>query len=455
MTGTKFLLINAIDGHIELDFTLPHLGLGYIASYVRDNLDSIDVRIIDGDFKREILSFRPDLVGITSVSQNFGIARNIASLCEGEDIPVIIGGPHISALPSQLSPGMDVGVIGEGERTVLEIIRFFEEHGMDFGKIGDIDGIVYRDDGELKVTDTRKLIDPLDTIPLPARDLLNIRRGDRLHMFSSRGCPFRCRFCSSSRFWGSVRFFSAGYVLDEIRYMIDKYHPPHIAFSDDLIIANKRRLREIADMIDEEGIGDEVSFSLKCRANLVNEEVVRLLKKMNVIEVGIGLESGSQKILNYLKDGTTVEDNRTAIDLIKRYDILLSPTFILGSPSETKEDALETLDFIRRSKMDQFNFFTLIPLPGTPVWDYAKERGLVSDDMDWSKLSLAPNSLSFDGVVLSEEMSEEELIEVYSSFERERKKRYHGYVIRKGLKHPNQVIPFLRKKVAFRLGCES
>lgn len=407
----------------------------------------IDIEIVDRGVKRKILKFEPDLVGISSVSQNFNIAKDISSFCKEQDIPVVVGGPHIASLPSSLGSSMDVGVIGEGEQTILELLKYVKEYGMDLSKIEQIDGIVYRYDGEVKITKMRKLIDPLDQLPLPARDLLNVGNRDIVSMFSSRGCPYRCRFCSSSRFWGSVRYFSANYVVNEIEEIVDEYRPLHIIFSDDLFIGDRKRLRKIANLISEEKIDEKVSFSLKCRANLVNEELVRLLKQMNVIEIGIGFESGSQKTLSYLKDGVTVQQNKMAADIIKKFDILLSPTFIIGSPYETREDMLETLNFIRKSKIDQFNFFALTPLPGTPIWDYALGRGLVSNDMDWSKLSLNPNSLG--EVSLSEKLSRKELFELFSIFERERKKRYLKYLVKKGNKYRRLILPFLRKKMDY------
>ena len=120
-------------------------------------------------------------------------------------------------------------------------------------------------------------------------------------MFSSRGCPYRCRFCASSAYWDKLRFFSADYVVNEIGVLVEDYKVKFITFYDDMFISNVKRLKEIADGLDREGLLGKVKFSCSCSAPNITDEVARILKEMNVVSVGMGLESGSDKTLTYLK----------------------------------------------------------------------------------------------------------------------------------------------------------
>lgn len=438
----KLLLVNTVNDRTDLDSALPHLGLGYIAAYLRERL-SIEIKIIDWNVKEQISEWKPDIVGISSATENYNIAKDIAIFCKEQNVITIIGGHHITALPETLCG--DIGVLGEGEITAYEVIQSLQG-GLNKEKLKIIKGVCFRDGDKVVVTERRALIEQIDSLPMPARDLLDIPKGGWAHLFSSRGCPFRCVFCSSSHFWQTTRFFSAEYVMKELKVIIERYNPKHITFSDDLFIADRVRLVKLVELIRKEGIHKKVSFSLKCRANLVNEEAIRLLKMMNCIEIGMGLESGCQKILSFLKNNVTTEDGWNAITIIKKYKIFFSPTFIIGSPEETKADALESLEWIKRSKIDQFNFFTLMPLPATPLWTLALEKGKVSNDMDWDKLRLDPNTPLGDRIMLAEKMTVNELQEIYELFLKEQRKRRHRYMVKKAIAHPETVMPYIRQR---------
>ena len=174
-----------------------------------------------------------------------------------------------------------------------------------------------------------------------------------------RGCPYKCTFCSSSKFWKRARFFSAKYVVNEIEHVIERYKVKDIMLWDDLFIANKKRLREIAALIKERRIDEKISFSCSVRANLVNDELCTLLKDMNVTGVTMGLESGTDRILKYLKQGNvTVGDNTSAIQTCKKYGFDVGGSFIIGSPTETREEVLTTLNFIKTSKLDRGDIYS-------------------------------------------------------------------------------------------------
>ncbi len=420
----KMMLVNSINPYAEIEYRYPPLGLGYLASSLRRffGKDTFQFKVVNKDIESELITFRPDIVGITSVTQNYSVAKQYAKIFKVKGIPVLMGGIHISMLPSSLTSDMDVGIIGEGEKTIIEIMELFIKQGkLVADELCKINGIVYRDNGNhLILTQKRELIVPLDEIPFPARELFGIEKHS--YLFSSRGCPFRCVFCASSHFWGAVRFFSAEYVTEEIKELIGKYGVKFISFYDDLMIANVKRLRKLVALLQKENIPKKIKFSINARANLLNEEVVQLLKDMNVVSVGMGLESGNGRVLKYLKgDNISLEDNRTAIRVLKKYRIAANASFVIGSPDETRLEILDTYQFIENSRLNFVDTYVITPFPGTPIWEYAKKTGVVKDDMEWSRLNVNYGS-NPNPVILSGTLSKQEMDRLFSKFQKQRLK---------------------------------
>ena len=415
----KFLFVNAVDPTREFEVMYPPLGLAYLASSIRAKFgsDSPEFKVIDQDIEQGIKTFKPDIVGITSVTQYYNRAVRYARICKKYQLPVIIGGVHISALPATLTKDMDVGVIGEGEETITALLYLFLEKGFfDKDQLHSVDGIVFRRDNELVVTKRRELIEPLDKIPMPARDIFG--KGKASYILTSRGCPYKCVFCYPAVYWRGIRFFSPSYVVSEIKQLVEEHEVKTISIYDSLFIADRPRLRQIVELLQEENLLGKVSFpDCNARANLITDEVVQLLKRMNVTGISLGLESSSPRILEYLKGkGITVEDNMNAVTTIRKYGMKAVGTFIIGSPQETREDILQTLRFAKKAPLSSFAVHLLTPLPGTPVWEYAKQRGLVKDNMDWSRLDI--DATHKNATVLSEKLTREELIHFLSVFRR-------------------------------------
>jgi radical SAM superfamily enzyme YgiQ (UPF0313 family) len=251
---------------------------------------------------------------------------------------------------------------------------------------------------------------------MPARELLKIDK--HTYMFTSRGCPYKCVFCASTRFWPNVRFFSAEYVMNEIRELVNKYNVKLISFYDDLFIADRKRLNEISSLIQKDKKLQKIHFTCNARANLVNDEVVQLLKQMNVLSINLGLESGCKRTLEYLKPAVTLEQNINAVKTIKRHGLACNGSFIIGCPQETRDDILETYKFIKKIPINLTDIYTLTPYPGTPIWEYAKSKGLVSDDMQWSKLDVNFQNNYQQAIIVSETLSRQEIIKLFKKFYR-------------------------------------
>ncbi len=416
----KVLFANAVDRNSEVENRYRPLWPAYLTAYVEARLgaDALEFQYSAGRLDKDIRDFSPDLVAIGAVSQNFNHAMQYARIAKKFGAMVCVGGPHISALPKCLTAEMDVGCIGEGEQTFLELIEILLDRGtLASDHLRAVPGIVFRDGDEFVTTPPRPEIQELDDIPHPRRSITGYQ--SHSYMFTSRGCPYRCSFCSSSRFWGVVRFASAEYVVDEISDLVD-HGTRLISFYDDLFVANKARVKTMRDLIVSRGLASEVKFTCSCRANLVDQPLVNMLKEMGVVSVGMGLESGSVNTLKYLKGNVTVEDNVRAIELLKDAGIQVNASFVIGSPAETEEEIMETYDFIKNSRLDFVDTYVLTPLPGTPVWDSAKERGLVSEDMDWSRLNIEFGSNATKAVVVSRELSRNEIKKLYRRFRRQR-----------------------------------
>jgi anaerobic magnesium-protoporphyrin IX monomethyl ester cyclase len=377
---------------------LPPLGLTYLAAVLEQ--DNHEIKIIDcparnfdhEQLKKELTSFAPDIVGITSLTPTIQSAYQCARVVKeaAPNAQTIIGGPHASFLDKEVlseESAFDMVVRGEGELTLQEIAK----SPTDIKSLSKVAGITLRNEtGEIVRTPNRAFIQNLDELPFPAYkyiDLEDYRLFGKLHMpmMTSRGCLFQCSFCVSSRMWGGrYRARTPKSVADELEWLRDNQGADGVQFHDDILTPEVKRIIDICNEI----IARKINLPWGCQARVdqISEEVLDKLRKAGCNEVSFGIESGCQKILDAVKKKTSIGQNERAIKMAKQAGIFVAVTVLIGYPGETKEDVKETLDLLRRSEPDDIWLCIATPYPGT-------EMRVLLDNMD---LKVSENWSLFD-----------------------------------------------------------
>ncbi len=390
----------------------PNLGLGYLASYLNKYYPKCKIEIVDNDNTQDVINkiieSKPDLIGFSAFTPNYyKVEQTARKIKETLNIPLIIGGPHITPIPHTLNNCFDIAVLGEGEKTLLELVKLFDKRKkFTLSRLKEIRGIAFHDKNKIVITPPRKLIKYLDRIPLPARYLFdmksylkpkNILCNNKLikgtSILTSRGCPYHCIYCQASAMWGKIRLHSAKYVVEEIKMLYKKYNVEGICIVDDLFISDIKRVRKIVDGLKKEKLLGKIKYLVDGRANLINDEILEVLKEMGVVQISIGFESASEKILKYLKKGTvTLEQNYRAVETIRKHNMDIYAQFMIGTPGETEEDLLKTFNFIKDNHLTHNHLSITTPLPGTGLWEYCKKAGIVDEfDVNWEKFNMQPS----------------------------------------------------------------
>ena len=371
----------------RLDITTPPLGLGYLASVLRK--EGFKVKIIDDAVEKlglnKLLNKVKNalIVGITSTTPTFNAALKYAQKIKNRfpEIFVVLGGVHVTFMPYDALKHefVDAVCTGEGEYTLREVAERVER-----GKtLEGVKGLIYKEDGKIIDNGKREPIQDLDSLPFPAYDLMPLDRytvlGHRMEhfpMISSRGCPFGCRYCSSSLFMGrKFRARSAENVVDEVEWLVNEFKAQYIAFSDDTFTLNRKRVEEICRELINRGI--EVEWSCSSRVDTINRSILEKMKRAGCSAIYYGVESASPAILRYYRKKINLDMVEKAVKLTKEFGIMTICSFIIGSPYETKEDMKATLRFALKLDPDYAQFSILTPYPGTEIYEEAKEKGLL------------------------------------------------------------------------------
>jgi anaerobic magnesium-protoporphyrin IX monomethyl ester cyclase len=341
------------------------------------------------DVETTIRKYMPSVVGITCKTQNLESAAIVARTAKAiqKDTVVIVGGPHPSmAYADTMSRNeFDVCVRGEGENTLIELL----------GKIDDrtawknIQGICYRDDGNLVVTPDRELIGDLDSLCLPnehapalLKDYEKYPRNAFRHVFAVRGCPYNCWFCGSRYVWSRrVRRRSPANVAEEIR-LLRKRGINSVHFDDDTFGISKDYIASVSDQIRKSAPG--TAWECEINAKLIDDEVLDLMKRSGCTAIELGIESGNNEILEKIRKGITIEEAITACHRIKNHGMRLSVFFMVGFPWETEATLKDTLNAIRMIEADRTIYSIFMPYPGTEAFEFCKEKGLIGRGFDSS-----------------------------------------------------------------------
>ncbi|MFC1841035.1 B12-binding domain-containing radical SAM protein, partial [Thermodesulfobacteriota bacterium] len=284
----------------DQDILTAPLGVAYLAAYLMEQGIVSKENLIIADTIDEAIKFNPDIIGVSSLSHVLDDAIRFAGLCKEKTACLtVLGSYHISSLPSSLPEVFDIGVIGEGEITFTEIVTHFKKDLPVEGWCRDIKGTCYRSENKIRINEKRPLINDIDSLPYPYRHKTYT---DDLPVFTSRGCPFRCTFCASHKFWqDKIRFRSHDSVINEICEAVDKYKPKEVVILDDLWMANKDRFNSIANGLIENNIPRKITFRGFCRSNLIHEDEIIQLKRLNYRVVRFGAETGSDRLLKKIK----------------------------------------------------------------------------------------------------------------------------------------------------------
>ena len=401
----------AIVSLIKNEARQPPIGLLRIASYIKHKIkdSSIQVRLIDNafeDIEKEIKDFSPDIIGITTYTSYYqdsiDFAKKMKSLYP--NIIVIAGGPHITTLPESTSKYLDYSVLGQGEERVLSLIQSIKDN-KPFSKIN---GLAYWEKGKLKINKRQEnkelaLDDTIVDYSLLHKSYWNKRFIFEITDFqvymgviSSIGCPFNCLFCSVKACWGNIKYRDVKKVVEEIKELHFKYKVKHIEFYDDLFALNKKRLNEFYEELKKASLLGKVTFSCFARADAFDEELCILLKRINVKSITFGFESGSDRILRFIKNNqnSSVEDNRQAILICKKHKINVSGGIVTGNPTEKIEDMkknIEFIDFAKKHKALRVWIQILVPFPKTYIWELGIKNNKIEknyDKIDWNSMQI-------------------------------------------------------------------
>lgn len=417
----KILLINPpydinryMGGLGKVGWIFPPIGLLYIASFVREKGPYPRVKIYDfqverTDFSQTLKAFDPDIVGITCQSALVYSTLKVAKDIKGfnPDIRIIVGGVHASIRPQDLLSSNDIDIVvhGEGEETFMEVCNSLKANG----SLEKIKGISYKDASRKTYrTPARPMALDLDKFPMPALDLLpleryrispDMRTGERLGVIlTARGCPYNCMFCANKLLTRrTYRARSIKSVIEEIEYYLANHLVNQLMIYDDNFAVNRARTMELCDEFIRRDYPKKFNWFAQARVDNLDEELLMKMRQAGCSIISLGLESGNQRLLDLVNKGVTISRIEDTVRLIKKSGIKSRASFILGLPTETREESLNTIKFAYSLPIDQIRVALATPFPGTKLWDIAVKEGKIDpDNIDWTRLSLMGGYAEYD-----------------------------------------------------------
>ncbi|MFH1532947.1 MAG: radical SAM protein [Pseudomonadota bacterium] len=423
----------------SLFFNSPPLGLAYVAAYLER--EGVAVRLLDAGVEgltlaetaAQVVAARPAILGIGATSNFFGNALELAHRVRAAlpSVFTVLGGPHGTSCADEViaGDGFDAVVVGEGEITTGELVTAV----MGGGDLSKVRGLVYRDGDRVVRNPPRPLVKDLDDLPLPARHLLPLDKyvpqpndGPYLPkhaMISSRGCPYQCTFCDHGTYGITYRSSSPERIALEMEELVDRYGARDIAFVDSLFMVSKERVRRIISAMDRRGV--DVHWTCTIRANVADRAILREMKAAGCWRVRIGIESGSERILETIHKEVELADIHAAVRVADELGLHPKAFFIIGHPTETRESVMESIDLACRLPLTDITVQLNTPLPGAAQWETAAEHGTFTSP-DWTRYSF------WEPVYIPGAMTADELDALYRRFYR--RFYYRPVVVRRHLR---------------------
>lgn len=390
--------------HRYTQFTHVHpLGIMMIAAQARESghadVHILDMKVEDWDPEQcveELVQLAPDVIGLSAMTYEAGCMHALAKLVR-ERLPratIVCGGPHPSVAADDVlrDTNVDLVVRGEGEFTFAEVLDGVAAGRTDWS--GCL-GLSWRRDGAVVNEPDRAAPKDLDALPFPAWDLIDhakyhkVPRGGVIYahkefatIFSSRACPWRCTYCHNS-YGKTFRDRSAEHVLAEIDLLVLKYGVKELVFMDDIFNFKPERAKKIARGILERGYKLALTFPNGFRGDILDEELVVLLKQAGMYRCMVAVESASPRIQKVMKKNLKIDKVEKIVDFIARQGVMVHGAFMLGFPSETEEEMQSTIDWAARSSFHTAAFFRVIPFKGTELFRQVENAGFQLPH-DWS-----------------------------------------------------------------------
>lgn len=398
-------VVDDISGsRINMESTSPPLGLLYIAAVLMKRGHSVRVLDMNSErvrtrekLARVLRATEPDLVGISTLTPTFKSIVDVANICKAElpNSPVILGGYFATFNHDRILSKykcFDFVARREGEETAAELVEELDKRKPNPSKIR---GLTYRENGRVKVNDERPMISNLDSLPFPAYELVShlaygnfggIRTTYRNlgGLLTSRGCHFKCRFCSCSAFTNAtIRSRSPANVVEELKYFGEEFGLREYMFVDDNFTFDKKRVMEICRLIRENGL--DVEWYCEGRINQADEAMFREMHRAGCRVMYFGIESCVEKILRYYWKGITYEMTKDAVKKARRANLDVVGSFILGAPIETVSDMWETVTKASALDIDFAQFNALRLVRGMPLWEELVKQGMINDEEKWEE----------------------------------------------------------------------
>lgn len=429
----------------EVTGCYPPLGLLYVAAAAEQTgrhevcvIDCVAEGLNDEQLAARIAACKPEVVGIQAITFTVIDAYNTARLVKriSPSLPVLMGGPHVNLYPAEtLSlPEVDYLLLGEGERTIGPFLDTLARGN----EPSEVPGAVFRDgNGAIRYGPPNPLIEDLDSLPLPARHLLDQRRyrsvlgrGRYLTtIMSSRGCPARCIFCDRPHLGKKFRARSARSVVEEMRQSHERFQTDEFFFYDDTFTIDRKRVFEICRAIQEAGL--RVFWDIRARISNVDHEMLEALYAAGCRRIHFGIESGNEKILRIIRKGVNLERAREIFEYCRRIGIETLAYFMLGFPEEGPREIEDTINYALSLDCDYVHVAVTTPFPGTELYRLGLEKGLYQKDY-WAEFARNPTK-DFVPELWTENLSREELIK-YMFLLYRRFYRRPRYLLRRVLK---------------------